>query len=101
MGHRVSINRYSELPVEISRGVGVYVCTVLFMCYVEVIDAIDEGVASTLPLCSTTQGSNTIEESLHLTSWLHHSLMTLSHSVSTPPQFSHGSHSSSTLLSTL
>lgn len=79
MGHKVTINRYSELLVEISMGVGVYVCVALFMCYVKVSEAIDEGVSSTLPPYSSTQGSNTIEESLHFTSWLHHSLMTLSH----------------------
>lgn len=44
-----------------------HVYAVLLMCKVEVIEAIDEGIASTLPLCSTTQGSNTIEESLHFT----------------------------------
>lgn len=55
MGHRVSINRYTVvascrwLSAGVEGGGGVYVCTVLFMCYVEVIEAIDQGVASILP----------------------------------------------------
>lgn len=50
------------------------------------------------PLYPSAQGSNTTVQCLHFTSLLHHSLMTLLCVVSTQPQFSHGSYSSSTLL---